>query len=67
VILEIARLVKESNLPIGVDIVFFDAEDHGSDKPNQAYTWGLGSQYLARELSKKDYDYKYDFIGYGRI
>jgi len=28
VILEIARLINEANLPLGVDIVFFDAEDN---------------------------------------
>ncbi len=61
VILEIARLINESNLPMGVDIVFFDAEDHGSDKPNQDYTWGLGSQYWAKKLSK-DYKYKYGIL-----
>lgn len=62
VILEIARLVKESNLPMGIDIVFFDAEDHGSDKPNQAYSWGLGSQYWSSEIRKTEYDYKYGIL-----
>lgn len=61
-ILEIARLVDESKLPMGVDIVFFDAEDHGSDQENQSYTWGLGSQYWAKELRKTDYDYKYGIL-----
>ncbi|MGK0316284.1 MAG: glutaminyl-peptide cyclotransferase [Saprospiraceae bacterium] len=62
VILEIARLVKDSNLPMGIDVVFFDAEDHGSDKPNQSYSWGLGSQYWANELRQTEYDYKYGIL-----
>ena len=62
VILEIARLINDTNLPIGVDIVFFDAEDHGSDKPNQAYTWGLGSQHWAKQIRQTNYDYKYGIL-----
>ena len=62
VLIEMARLINEANIPMGIDIVFFDAEDHGSDKPNQDYTWGLGSQYWAKEIRKSDYKYKYGIL-----
>lgn len=62
VILEMARLIDEADLPMGVDIVFFDAEDHGSDQGDDDYSWGLGSQYWAKQLRGKDYDYKYGIL-----
>jgi len=62
VLLEIARLIDEAKIPMGVDIVFFDAEDHGSDQRNQDYTWGLGSQHWAKSLKDTDYAYKYGIL-----
>ncbi len=62
VLLEIARLIDISNLPMGVDIVFFDAEDHGSDEPNNHNTWGLGSQHWARQLKNGGKVYKYGIL-----
>ncbi len=62
ILLEIARLVKEASLPMGLDIVLFDAEDHGSNKPGNAYTWGLGSQYWSEQIATSDYEYKYGIL-----
>jgi Zn-dependent M28 family amino/carboxypeptidase len=48
ILLEVARLLSQSNPNVGVDIVFFDLEDFGppQDKQDQATEhWGLGSQY----------------------
>ena len=53
VLLEVARLLGEDPpADLGVDLVFFDAEDYG--KPDgktqdDVYTWGLGSQHWARQ------------------
>ena len=62
VLLEIARLIHQTNIPMGVDIVFFDAEDHGSDQPNNDYTWGLGSQYWSGRIGASKIDYKYGIL-----
>ena len=48
VLLEVARQLNGQLPEIGIDIVFFDAEDHGeSDNPN---SWGLGAQHFARNF-----------------
>ncbi|MGE5382825.1 MAG: M28 family peptidase [Omnitrophica WOR_2 bacterium] len=50
VLLEIARLMSINNPGLGVDIIFFDAEDYGEPQELQgAYdnAWALGSQYWA--------------------
>ena len=55
VLLEIARLLgADPTLDVGVDIVFFDAEDYGTPEwgeknQNSALTWCLGSQYWANQ------------------
>ena len=52
VLLEIARQLQAQPTDIGVDIIFFDAEDYGThaeDKePTDGISWCLGSQYWAR-------------------
>lgn len=52
VLIEIARQLQAQPAEIGVDIIFFDAEDYGThaeDKePAGVTTWCLGSQYWAR-------------------
>ncbi len=45
VLLEIARLFKNSPPPIGVDIIFFDGEDYGQEGDLAQYL--LGSKYFA--------------------
>lgn len=62
VLLEIARQLKEHPIPMGVDIVFFDAEDYGADSGNLKYTWGLGSQYWAKNLHEDNYQVKYGIL-----
>ncbi|MBN1349290.1 M28 family peptidase [candidate division KSB1 bacterium] len=49
VLLEIARHLKQSPPPIGIDIVLFDAEDaglYGSDE-----TWAIGSKEFAKSIA----------------
>ncbi|MCI7309734.1 MAG: M28 family peptidase, partial [Prevotella sp.] len=55
VIIEIARLLaQDTTINIGVDFVFFDAEDWGtpqwSDSNDGENTWALGSQHFAKNL-----------------
>jgi len=61
VILEIARQIKKSPIPMGVDIVFFDAEDQGENQGSK-YTWGIGSQFWSRNLPEKNYQVKYGIL-----
>ena len=58
VLLEIARQLQAHTPAIGIDIIFFDAEDYGvhSDDPYYAdESWCLGSTYWARHPHKTDY------------
>ena len=55
VMLEIARLLQNDSLQIGVDFVCFDAEDWGvpqwSDVTDVGDSWALGSKYYKEGLS----------------
>ena len=65
VLLEIARLLHEQAPDVGVDIIFFDAEDYGrhrlSDLPDRD-SWALGSQYWARNPHRPDYFARYGIL-----
>lgn len=65
VLLEIARLISQKQPNIGVDIVFFDAEDYGrhrfSNIPDQD-SWALGAQYWARNPHQPDYFARYGIL-----
>jgi Zn-dependent M28 family amino/carboxypeptidase len=54
VLLEIARLIKENPIPLGVDIILFDAEDQGGSDAGME-TWCLGSQYWAQNPHVRGY------------
>lgn len=61
VLLEIARLIGTNPLPIGVDIVLFDAEDQGtSDGPME--NWCLGAQHWAKNPHVKGYRASYGIL-----
>jgi len=51
VLLEIARILKATPPPIGVDIVLFDGEDLGT--PGEPRTYAIGSQYFARHKDSR--------------
>jgi hypothetical protein len=58
ILLEVARVLAANNPGIGVDIIFFDAEDYGQpqDKePQKEDTWCLGSQYWAKNPHIPEY------------
>lgn len=65
VLLELARILQANPIDLGVDLIFFDAEDHG-DNNGQTDTWCLGSQYWARNLSangRPQYGILLDMVG----
>lgn len=59
VLLEIARMLKNINPEIGVDIILFDLEDYGqpdeSSFPAMKDSWCLGSQYWAKNPHVANY------------
>ena len=62
VLLEVARNLGTLPDYMGVDIVFFDAEDHGDGEGDNSASWGLGSQYWSRNLHVSGYKPKYGIL-----
>jgi glutaminyl-peptide cyclotransferase len=54
VLIEIARLIQANPIPVGVDMVFFDAEDQGATEGDNE-SWCLGAQYWAQNPHTKGY------------
>ena len=67
VLLEIAQIIKNNPIDLGVDIILWDAEDQGKRGEGNDLTWCLGSQYWAKKKHKRDYRAKFginlDMIG----
>ena len=57
VLLEIARILQANPVNVGIDIVFFDAEDLGLEEVENS--WCLGSEYWSTHLHEPNY--KADF------
>ncbi len=59
VLLEVARQLNLSQPKIGVDIIFFDAEDYGQPSSlmvqSNSDSWCLGSRYWAKNPHKENY------------
>ncbi len=65
VLLEIARVIQENPIDIGVDIIFFDAEDQGKDgdgTEDTSLTWCIGSQYWAKNKHVQGYKAEYGIL-----
>ena len=66
VLLEIARLIPSMDLNVGVDIIFFDAEDYGTPEfyegPQEQDTWCLGSQHWAKTPHVPNYKAEYGIL-----
>ena len=60
VLLEIARLVKENGIDVGVDFVLFDAEDNGDSGTN--INWCLGSKYWSKNPHKTGYKAEFGIL-----
>lgn len=58
VLLEIARLIGQKAPGVGIDIIFFDAEDYGTPEfvnDHKPDTWCLGSQFWAQNPHTPNY------------
>ncbi|MBR1543911.1 MAG: M28 family peptidase [Muribaculaceae bacterium] len=53
VMLELARVLQGSDLPVGIDLLFVDAEDYGDSGNDDS--WALGTQFWAASELAKDY------------
>ncbi|TNE68565.1 MAG: M28 family peptidase [Bacteroidetes bacterium] len=76
VMLEIARILQQNPIDMGVDLICFDAEDLGDDREEQAgssmmtqnnnqakaKTWCLGSQHWSRNLHKPGYSAQFGIL-----
>jgi len=73
VLLEVARLLKATPTNVGIDIIFFDAEDYGSpefvpeDQKEKLHadfltSWCLGSQYWARNMHTPNYNPRFGIL-----
>lgn len=66
VLLEIARQLQKQAPTIGIDIIFFDAEDYGIPtfyKGNyKPHSWCLGSQYWGRVPHVANYNARYGIL-----
>ena len=65
VLLEIARQIGMTAPDIGVDIIFFDAEDYGVPVFEDIYmndSWALGSQYWAKNPHIPNYKAEYGIL-----
>ncbi|MFM9943975.1 MAG: M28 family peptidase [Bacteroidia bacterium] len=55
VLLEMARQMHANKPEMGIDIIFFDVEDGGSNDSEIKDSWCLGSQYWAKHPHTTDY------------
>ena len=66
VLLEVARQIQQQQPTLGVDIIFFDAEDYGVPQfmqdVNSDGCWCLGSQYWARTPHIQDYNARFGIL-----
>ena len=68
ILMEIARTLQNNPIDMGVDFVFFDAEDQGAtgDACVSSCSWGLGSQYWSSNIDKNYkpvYGILFDMVG----
>ncbi len=68
VLLEVARIIQSQAPEVGVDIIFFDAEDYGLPafvtdyKGDSNETWCLGSRYWAHNPHVENYKAKFGIL-----
>lgn len=66
VLLEIARHLQKQQPELGIDIILVDAEDYGThrsyDGPHRVESWGLGSQYWARNPHVQGYNARFGIL-----
>jgi len=64
VLIEIARQLQNKRADIGVDIIFFDAEDYGTPQSENLSGdwWCLGAQYWAKHPHQQNYKAQYGIL-----
>lgn len=68
VLLEVARHMAQVPTTVGVDIIFFDAEDYGLHENDShlwsknRHSWALGSQYWSINPHKQGYNPRYGIL-----
>lgn len=66
VLLEVARQLQQQAPAIGIDIIFFDAEDYGIPSfykgEYKSHTWCLGSQYWGRIPHVEGYNARFGIL-----
>ena len=65
VLMEIARQLKEASPRVGIDIIFFDAEDYGNHRTSNqqsSESWALGSQFWANSPHRPDYNARFGIL-----
>lgn len=65
VMLEMARVIAQNPLKIGIDFICFDAEDYGAPQwinSNEENDWCLGSQYWAENPHKFGYKARFGIL-----
>lgn len=66
VLLEVARQLQQQSPEVGIDIVFFDAEDCGTHQDykgeHKEEHWCLGSQYWSRNPHVQGYNARYGIL-----
>ncbi len=60
-LLEIARVISENPIDLGIDLIFFDAEDNGTPNQNNK-SWCLGSQHWAKNMHDPNYKAKFGIL-----
>ena len=65
-LLEIARQIQQQAPELGIDIIFFDAEDYGAPQfyegEHKEESWCLGSQYWAQHPHVDGYNARYGIL-----
>lgn len=66
VLLEIARQIQQKEPEIGIDIIFFDAEDYGTPQfyegKHEEESWCLGSQYWSHAPHVQGYNARFGIL-----
>ncbi len=63
VLLEVARQLHLNPIDLGVDIILFDAEDHGEGgEEGNPLSWCMGSQHWSRNMHVSSYRPKYGIL-----
>lgn len=60
-LIEIGRVLQVNPIDLGVDVIFFDAEDQG-DNDGAQDTWCLGSQFWTNNPHKRKYDAEFGIL-----